>query len=487
MAGIFNTLNTASKGMNAQQTALHTTGHNISNANTEGFSRQRVDMKADLSYTLGGVGQLGTGVKMTGVSRMVDDYVSRQIRQETSSMSQFGTKSETLGQLEIIYNEPSDTGLNFNMAEMFESWQELAKNPESLSSKTIVVEKSNTFADTYNHILSQMESLQEETDLMIDKQVRDLNATLDNINSLNKQIFNIAIKGHTPNDLLDQRDLLLQNMSEITDFKADFENDKYGRVSISLNGAEPNQSVVVLEYDSAEPMKIAIKNDGKIVAKEPDIVDGNPVIDGEGNPTYADMVLSLEKGAIKGYMDAKTEILDVQIADLKKFGEKVAEEFNSAHKKDMTATGEENLTNAINIFEFEGDKLSVNKDIIANNNLILAGENYSSAVGDGSRASLIANLRDKVVNIGGEKSTMENKYNSMITKLGISKQHADNMVSNQDVLLGQLQMRRESTSGVSIDEEVTNMVKYQKAFEANARVIATLTEMLDVLINRTGV
>jgi len=486
MAGIFNTLNTASKGMNAQQTALHTTGHNISNANTEGFSRQRVDMKADLSYTLGGVGQLGTGVKMTGVSRMVDDYVSRQIRQETSSMSQFGTKSETLGQLEIIYNEPSDTGLNFNMAEMFESWQELAKNPESLSSKTIVVEKSNTFADTYNHILSQMESLQEETDLMIDKQVRDLNATLDNINSLNKQIFNIAIKGHTPNDLLDQRDLLLQNMSEITDFKAEFENDKYGRVSISLNGAEPNQSVVVLEYDSAEPMKIAIKNDGKIVAKEPDIVDGNPVIDGEGNPTYADMVLSLEKGAIKGYMDAKTEILDVQIADLKKFGEKVAEEFNSAHKENVSS---ENQIDIFNLDEKTG-KLSVNKDIIANNNLILAGQDTvenGTPVGDGSRASLIAKLRDETVTIGGEDSTMENKYNSMITKLGISKQHADNMVSNQDVLLGQLQMRRESTSGVSIDEEVTNMIKYQKAFEANARVIATLTEMLDVLINRTGV
>jgi flagellar hook-associated protein 1 FlgK len=464
MAGIFNTLNTASKGMNAQQTALHTTGHNISNANTEGFSRQRVDMKADLSYTLGGVGQLGTGVKMTGVSRMVDDYVSRQIRQETSSMSQFGTKSETLGQLEIIYNEPSDTGLNFNMAEMFESWQELAKNPESLSSKTIVVEKSNTFADTYNHILSQMESLQDETDLIIDKQVIDLNATLDNINSLNKQIFNIAIKGHTPNDLLDQRDLLLQNMSEITDFKAEF--DKYGRASIEI------AEVDVLTFDSSEPVDITFNK-----------VDESNT---EANITIGEEKVELEKGAIKGYMDAKTEILDVQIADLKEFGQKVAETFNSAHKEDVST---ENQIDIFNLDEETG-KLSVNSNIIANNNLILAGQDTvenGTPIGDGSRASLIANLRDETVTIGGENSTMENKYNSMITKLGISKQHADNMVSNQDILLGQLQMRRESTSGVSIGEEVTNMVKYQKAFEANARVIATLTEMLDVLINRTGV
>jgi flagellar hook-associated protein 1 FlgK len=347
---------------------------------------------------------------------------------------------------------------------MFESWQELAKNPESLSSKTIVVEKSNTFADTYNHILSQMESLQDETDLIIDKQVIDLNATLDNINSLNKQIFNIAIKGHTPNDLLDQRDLLLQNMSEITDFKAEF--DKYGRASIEI------AEVDVLTFDSSEPVDITFNK-----------VDESNT---EANITIGEEKVELEKGAIKGYMDAKTEILDVQIADLKEFGQKVAETFNSAHKEDVST---ENQIDIFNLDEETG-KLSVNSNIIANNNLILAGQDTvenGTPIGDGSRASLIANLRDETVTIGGENSTMENKYNSMITKLGISKQHADNMVSNQDILLGQLQMRRESTSGVSIGEEVTNMVKYQKAFEANARVIATLTEMLDVLINRTGV
>ena len=89
MSGIFNTLNTANKGLMAQQTALHTTGHNISNANTKGYSRQRVDMKADLSYNYPGVGQLGTGVKMEAVVRIVNDYVSKQIRQENGTMERF--------------------------------------------------------------------------------------------------------------------------------------------------------------------------------------------------------------------------------------------------------------------------------------------------------------------------------------------------------------------------------------------------------------
>ncbi len=196
MSGIFNTLNTANKGLMAQQTALHTTGHNISNANTKGYSRQRVDMKADLSYNYPGVGQLGTGVKMEAVVRIVNDYVSKQIRQENGTMERFTAKSDVIDQLEVIFNEPSTTGLNFNLGEMFDSWQELSKNPEMLTSKTVVVEKSKTLADTLNHMANQIDSLRDETIGQIDKNVLDFNSTIDKLDKLNRQIFNISVKGH---------------------------------------------------------------------------------------------------------------------------------------------------------------------------------------------------------------------------------------------------------------------------------------------------
>ena len=145
MSGIFSSMNTATKGLKAQQTALHTTGHNIASMNLEGFSRQRVDMKADLAQNLRGVGQLGTGVKMEGLVRMVDENISRQIRNESSTLNRYSEKSRVLDGLEMVFNEPSETGLNSKLGEVFQAFNDLSKNPESLSSKEVAVETFFTY------------------------------------------------------------------------------------------------------------------------------------------------------------------------------------------------------------------------------------------------------------------------------------------------------------------------------------------------------
>ncbi len=444
MSGIFGTLNTATKGLLAQQTALHTASHNISNANTEGFSRQRVQMQADLSYTLAGVGQLGTGVKMESVVRMVDDYVNKQIRNENSAYEQYNVKSQTLDQLEIILNEPSTTGINFNLNEMFNSWQELSKNPESSSAKTIVVEKSKALVETINHIANQIESLKAETNGQIDKNILDFNSTVEKIDALNKQIFNISVKGEVPNDLLDQRDLLLKDLSSIA--KVDVNFDKYGRAEINLDGE------IVLNGESKNTLK---KNDGEFYVG-PDKID-------------------ITTGKIKGYLES-LEVLDGVISQLDDFVKTMATEVNNLHNTDPL-TGNDIFTDIDS-----AKSVKVNPVIDNDNELILPG--ITSDKGDGQRALDISKLNKKLL---GDGSTITGKYNDIVTRVGISKQQSDNIVANQEVLLNQLVLKRESTSGVSIDEEVTNVLKYQKAYEANARVISVLNDMLDVLINRTGV
>lgn len=471
MSGIFGTFNVANKGLQASQTALHTTSHNISNANTEGYSRQRVDLKADLSYTLGGVGQLGSGVKMAGVSRLVDDYVSKQIRQETGALEKFSAKSETLDQLEIIYNEPSDTSLNFNLGEMFDAWSELSKNPELQTSKTIVVEKSKTMVDTLNHIANQMESLKSDTENLIGQNVRDFNLIIGQLDTLNKQIFNISVKDKVPNDLLDQRDLLLKDLSGITDFEADF-SDKYGRVGISVNKTD-----VLTSGGLQNTLELGI--DGKVTLKD------------SSNNEVGD--LSPKSGQIAGYQDALLEI-DKQMSDLDKFASTMAEAINKAHGVadiDGDGTTEDNpIFTGSSDGDITAKNIKVSNAIQKNNNLIQAGQEQGGPEGDGSRALAVANVRNQKLDFnsdGSPDNTIEGEFNGFVTKVGISKQHADNTVSNQEVLLDQLVLRRESTSGVSIDEEVTNILKFQSAFEANARVITALSEMLDVLINRMAV
>jgi flagellar hook-associated protein 1 FlgK len=398
-------------------------------------------MQADLSYTLAGVGQLGTGVKMESVVRMVDDYVNKQIRNENSAYEQYNVKSQTLDQLEIILNEPSTTGINFNLNEMFNSWQELSKNPESSSAKTIVVEKSKALVETINHIANQIESLKAETNGQIEKNILDFNSTVEKIDALNKQIFNISVKGEVPNDLLDQRDLLLKDLSSIA--QVDINYDEYGRAEINFDDK------VVLDGNNKN--ELSKNSDGKILI-------GSDII-------------TVPSGKIKGYLESIDVLVDVE-KQLDDFANLMATKVNAIHN-----TGND-------IFDYfdSAKTIKINPAIDKNNSLIAPGKTIEK--GDGERALEISKLRNKILSDG---STIPSKYNDIVTRVGISKQQSDNIVSNQEVLLNQLVLKRESTSGVSIDEEVTNVLKYQKAYEANAKVISVLNDMLDVLINRTGV
>lgn len=473
MSGLFNTLGTANKGLMAAQTALHTTAHNLSNANTEGYSRQRVDMKADMPYSLAGVGQLGTGVRMEAVVRIANDFVSKQIRQENGTLRQFMAKAEIMEQMEVIFNEPSDTSLNTDIGKMFDSWIELSNYPEMSTSKTIVVELSKTMIDTYNHMMSQISSLDSENKGMIDKNIEDFNAILKKLEELNKQIFNTSIKGHIPNDLMDHRDLMLKELSGFVDITPQF--DKYERVNIDIDGQ------VLL--DTEKGAKTLNYNGERIITIQGE--DGLPV------------ELNINSGELKGRLDAFQDIQNKK-DELYKFGITLCGAINAVH----------GANGGIDIFEFDAADavLSINQEIIKDPNKIKAGK-ADSAEGDGSIALLISKLRNTKLNfaeqpdfpddfVDMDNMTLKNQtdgntlggyYNHMVTDIGISKEHAENMMINQDILLSRLELRRESESGVSIDEEVTNILKYQSAYAANARVITALSEMLDTLINRMGV
>ncbi|WP_193708265.1 flagellar hook-associated protein FlgK [Alkalibaculum sporogenes] len=513
-------MNTATKGLMAQQTALHTTSHNISNANTEGYSRQRVDLKADLAFNFAGIGQLGTGVKMEAIVRIVDDYANKQIRQESGTLAKFQTKSQVLGQIEIIFNEPSDTGLNFNLGEMFDAWQELSKNPESLTSKSIIVEKSKTLAETLNHMSDQVNNLEDETVGQLEKNAYDFNSIISQIDVLNKQIFNISVKGQVPNDLLDQRDLMLKNLSAITN--VDISYDKYGRASIAIGAEEvlgvDNQlqmsMISNIEKNPDDTYTISISQGGDSLAPPityvtSDISDlsiGQIVLNTKDAVFPADTVFNptITSGQIAGNTEALKEI-DDRRENLNSLAKTMVDAINTIHRH----IGEDET--GIDFFTFKaadvGDtnyakRIQVNQEIRDDNNKVNVGYDDHSAEGDGSRALAIAGLRN--IKISDSSSliydsltmtisnqsggnTIEGAYSDIVTKVGISKQHADNMVANQAVLLDQLEFRRESISGVSISEEVSNLIKFQKSYDANAKVISVLADMLDTLINRTGV
>lgn len=503
MSGIFGTMNVATKGLIASQTSLHTTGHNISNINTEGFTRQRVDRQADISYRYTGVGQLGTGVKMESVVRMIDEQTNKQIREENSTLNRFLSKSDTLQQLEIIFNEPSDTGLSENISNLFDSFQNLTKDPESVNTKTVVVENLKTLTETLNHMAKQIDSLGEETQESISKNVDDFNSKVEQLKTLNSQIFNISIKGETPNDLLDQRDRLLKDITAITE--VDIKLDDYGRAGIKMNSDVDGKLDILthkgtqkyLGYDKAEGGDKASTGTIKLYEKKADAEKGLG-----GNSE-----LKISNGKLLGNMDALEDV-EKAMEDLDKLANVIGQSVNRVYTENGT-NGNSFIFSNKGASKFTAKNIEVRNDFTDDPSKLKAST--EDADGDNNIALRLASLRNAKISIDENndvgdieyiKASKENDitvkdqdngerisdhYNDSVIKIGVSKQHSDNMVENQDALTNQLEMRRESVSGVSINDEIADVVKFQKAYEANAKVISALTEMLDVLINRTGV
>lgn len=475
MTGLFGSLNTATSGLRAQQTALQTTSHNLSNANTDGYSRQRVTMNAAMPQDVAGVGYVGTGVQISGVTRITDDYVTTQLQNEEASLSRYTQKSDVLGQLEAIYNEPSETGLSNQLSEFFVSWSNLASNPELATSKTMVVRQSETFLDTMNHMGNQMEGLAQDTVREIEKDVLDFNSTAEQLHGLNKQVFNATVKGQSPNDLLDQQDRLVGKLTELAG--VDVKRDGTGRAFVSLDGKD-----IVTENSLSQ---LTSDSEGQV-----------SVVSEEGT----EEAVALDKGSMKGLQEA-LDVVNEKRADLDTFAFNLATAVNTIHT--------DGIEGELTFFNIPSENnaaqtISINKTLVDDPAKLHAGRSLDNDVaGDGSRAKAIADLQNTSLgmdtaewnyNAGTmsfendpEGSPLFNHYNDMVTDMGIIKQQSDNMVANQTDLVALLEQRRESMSGVDINEEVVNMIRYQSAFQANSRVISVVSEMLDTLINRTGV
>ncbi len=477
MSGLFGTLNNATKGLLVQQSALQTTSHNISNANTEGYSRQKVTMVADNPYTLGGIGQLGTGVRIASIDRIVDPYVNNQLRNENSSLEMYSQKSDVLGQLEGIFNEPSTTGLNNNLSKVFSSWTYLGSNPELATAKTMVAQNSETFTDTLHHMSNQIDNLHAGTVQNVVKNVSDFNSKVEQLDSLNKQIFNVTSQGQAPNDLLDQQDKILSELSGIAGVEASY--DKFNRVSVSVGG-QP-----VLTEDKIN--KVSVDTEATTA----------------GQLKVNDTNIEIKSGTIKGSQEALVEI-NVKKQDLNELAYTFATAVNKVHSDGGKGTGFFDLSETV-----DGNyaaSIQVNKEILNDVSKINAGKNIETVVGgDGTRAQAIAALQNTKLDYSASPaemkynettmmidnqpggSTVAGAYNDSVTQMGIVKQQSDNMVDSQGSLVSLLEARRDSVSGVSINEEVTNTITYKSAFEANSRIISVVSEMLDTLINRTGV
>ncbi|KRL05481.1 flagellar hook-associated protein FlgK [Liquorilactobacillus oeni] len=506
MVGLFGTLGTATSGMSANQVALQTSSHNIANTNTDGYSRQRVLLQTSTPYSLTGVGTLGTGVQSGGVERIVDDFVRGQIRDSNSQYQFSNQKSDSLGQLEDMFNEPSDNGLLAQMSTLTSSWTQLANNPELGTDKTLVVQNASTFADTLRAMATNINQLKDDTVDSTAKGALDFNEKVKQLQDLNEQIYKLTSQGETPNDLLDSRDSVLKDLSGLASITVT--TDKFGRAFVQSGGQD------ILTADSRATLSVVIgSQDGQsVIAAGGDAVNGKTTLSAsypqgtilltkegtDGQSEYSQ--LEMPSGTLGGLQDSINEIQD-RLQELNDFAGTVAKTTN------LIVTDGEQSTSGF--FEIGADSASyaqnfqVSEAVMNDPTSIAAGKTGSA--GDGSRALALSKLStakfgypvsdeelssyDPDTMQFTQETTGKNfadAFNNMVTKNGISKQQADNTSAAQLSVLNQLEYKNESTSGVSLNEEMSDVIRFQQGFQANARILSVVSEMLDTLINRTG-
>lgn len=484
MSQLFANFYTPKRGMYDAQKRIEIAGKNIANANTEGYSRQRVTSVSARSYNVDIAGKIENGPDALRVIRERNTFLDSQIRKENGIFGQFQSKSEILSQVETSFLEPSDNGLNKAMADMWNSWQELSKNPTEVSVKTVVTQTAENFALTLNTVATRLGDIKENSKNIIENEVFNLNKTLERIDNLNNQIYKSTIRNIEPNELLDQRDLLLDEVSKSINVEVTL--DKFNRATIKAGGNE----LVSADPTVENKFEFSVENfeTGGIV-----VVDKN---DNSIKHTLSDDTVT---GKIKGYIESfeKTKEYSTKLDNL---ANSIAQRINVIHKDG----GVEFFQGAVD-GKFTAKSININPDIVNDPSKINADKEADGF--DGARALAIAELRNSNFSIDSSNTaTIESSYDAnslefdtedtgasfdsyytnMISNIGIEKQSADRMVENEETLLQQLDGKKESISGVSLDEEIVNLVQSQNVYAANAKVMSTISEMLDVLMNRTG-
>lgn len=535
MASTFHGIETARRSLLTQRAALETTGHNIANANTEGYTRQRVNMQASIPMEAYGAmrslnpGQLGTGVEFTSITRIREGYLDTQFRNENSALGSWTIQSEVLSKLEGIVNEPSDTGLRKVMDNFWKSWSDLSKDTESVTARQVVKQNALALTDAFNQTAKQLGDLGKDLTTNIATKGKEMQSYMDSIVDLNRSISRIESLGDNANDLRDQRDLLTDKLSKIVGITVS-EDDATGYYNINIKDAagQPGAALVAgleatdLQADVAVPDGEVSPLEGILSAATSGEVHGMfqarnlYVQDYQGQ--LNDIVNTMVNGntqvnvpAGSSFPEGVTLLSDVTLKDgttltagqaFPKGGVIAADTeitvagMNGLHQLGFTTDG--TSTPGVPFFTIGS---SANSAATITLNASIAGDaskiassirldaSGNAVKGNNGLALMIANLKDSKfapTTSGGAPATIGDKYGAMVGQLGIQAQEAARKTSNAEALATQVDTNRQSVSGVSQDEEMTNLVKFQQAYNASARFMTTYDEMLDKLINGTG-
>ncbi len=490
MASTFGGLNIMTLGLSAQQLAQNTTGHNTANASTPGFSRQTVNLITTTPqqiYTANGMSMAGTGVTTASITRARDFLVDTQYWQKNSTKNYWSTQSDVLSKVGEIFNDTENAGIQNSMELFQKALGNLASNPGAPSTRTSAREAASALVQTLKTSGNNLIAQANDASSRIDTQIKQVNSYTKQIAALNKQIVSQEATGATANDLRDQRDKLVDGLSALTQINVS--EEKTGAYTVIIAGG-----ISLVQGEYATELDVAYEKNipyGYVTTKI-------TALDGTVNVNFKDgSIASLNKlrdMTINGYLD-----------DLDAMAQSLLQDFNTLHKKGKTF---DLTTAADNFFGVTGvdytdptkdptkqasptswlSELKVNADFYTKDGTNLIAASGASAVGtaNGDNATALKNwlVEDpSTPSASLGRNSLTGYYSSIVSTIGVQSQQAENVMKNQTVIFDAVQTTREAVSGVSMNEELSNMIKFKQAYDACAKMLSTMNSMLDTLIN----
>lgn len=505
----FHGLEMARQALATQQLGLHTTGHNISNINTEGYSRQRVNFETMTPYPNASrtarqmPGQIGTGVRAESVERVRDQFLDMQYRTQNSRSSYWETKANALHRLEGTVNEMDDTdAIGAGFDEFWKSLSDLATSADNGGARHVAAQKALALAETFNSTSKTLETIRTDLKFQIDKDgsgesgaLGEANALLKQIHNLNEQIKEVEPHGQLPNDLYDRRDVAIDKLSKIVDVRVSYEKSGNGALDIAgglakvelVNGSGEIQAPPgVLVGKGVEPKEFTVEYDDENKSAVKNVQYGGEAIE------YMEISGSL-KALIEsyGYIDESNGEVAGQFPDfmnkLDTLVKEFAKEFNVIHKEGFDLSGEQSNLDFFVIGTDGAKTITVNSEILKDPSLIAAGA--TGTTGNGENAH---NLADVINGPLKDNDTIKNGsikefYNGIIGELAVVAMATNNEADISNAQRHQVEQSRLSITAVSLDEEVTNLLRFQHAYNAAARSLTATDELLEKIINGMGV
>jgi flagellar hook-associated protein 1 len=463
----FSGLSTALTSLHAQRRGMEVVSQNIANANTEGYSRQRADLQAIGGPVIPGLHaravDVGSGVTVDQVHRIRDAFLDNRGRIEHAQAEYLSGQKQTLGRIEETFAEPSDTALQSQFAELWNSFSELSTRPGEPAVRTAVLQRATTVAATLRSSHEAIGSLWDSGREQLTSIVKDVNNIAATVAKLNEAVVATTQAGQPANELADQRDLLVMKLSELTGARAVARDD--GSVDVHIGGSS-------LVYGGSVRL---LKDGGATLMSQQGT---NPVV---LKWVDNDSAATPPSGKLASVLESLNTTLPTYAGRLDDIASALADKVNTQHVLGFDRNGVAgkpfftgNTAELISVAITDPDEVAA----ASTTGLAPDGVTVIGTL-DGANA-------DKLADLATDDDGPDRKYRKLVVDLGVAAQTVNRRSSIQGAVVDEVDQARMGQAGVNLDEEMTNMVAFERAYQAAAKVISTIDQMLDTLINRMG-